>query len=50
MKSLNRPLRRDTHCRDEDLGFIADGHFDKLVELAVRIVVVRLAGGATDLR
>ena len=34
---------------DEDLGSVADRHFDEFVQLAVRVVVVGFAGGAADL-
>jgi hypothetical protein len=39
----------DSDSRNEDLGAVADRHFDELVELPVRVVVVGLAGGAADL-
>jgi hypothetical protein len=49
VESLDCPRGRDTHGGDEDFGPVPDGHFDQLVELPVRVVVVCLAGGAADL-
>ncbi len=34
---------------DEDFRAVADRHFDQLVQLAVRVVVVRLSCGTADL-
>ena len=49
VQALDGAGRRDTHSRDEDLCAVADGDFDELVELAVRVVMVGLAGAAADL-
>ncbi len=50
MESLDSVRRRDAYCGDEDLSLVADGHFNKLVELAVRVVVICFAGRAANLR
>lgn len=39
----------DADGRDEDLGAAVYGYRDEVVELAVGVVVVCLAGGAADL-
>lgn len=41
-------LRRDADGRDEQFGALVDDDVDELVEEPVRVVVVRLAGGAAD--
>ena len=42
-------LRRDADGRDEDGRALLDDHVDQLRELALRVVLVGLAGGAADL-
>jgi hypothetical protein len=49
VQAFDRPRGRHADGRHEQLGSIADGDFDELVELAMRVVVVRLAGRAANL-
>ena len=49
MQAFDCPGGRDADGRHEQLGSVADGDFNELVELAVSVVVVRLAGRAANL-
>ena len=49
MKALDSARGWDADGGDEELGAGGYGDFDEVVELAVGVVVVGLAGGAADL-
>jgi hypothetical protein len=49
VKTLNCSIWRHSDGADEELRAVLDRYFDQLVELAVCVIVVCLACGATDL-
>src|SRR5699024_3243439 len=49
MELVDDTLRREPNCTDEQLCAALNGNVDKLIELAVGIVMIRLPRVSTDL-
>jgi hypothetical protein len=49
MELVDCELRRDTNSADEDFGAFLDDDVDKLRELTLCVIVIRLTGAPTNL-